>query len=62
MLALPLICSTLAALAIAPLTCRVLAVGPLARENYRGRRIASPLGIAIVLALIVMIAKRKPNP
>ena len=56
MLALPLICSTLAALAIAPLTCRVLAVGPLARENYRGRRIASPLGIAIVLASLATLA------
>jgi UDP-N-acetylmuramyl pentapeptide phosphotransferase/UDP-N-acetylglucosamine-1-phosphate transferase len=55
MLALPLICSLLAALAISPAACRTLAASPLARDNYRGRRIACPLGIAIVLAALVAL-------
>jgi UDP-N-acetylmuramyl pentapeptide phosphotransferase/UDP-N-acetylglucosamine-1-phosphate transferase len=55
MLALPLICSSLAALAIAPAACFSLAAGPLARENYRGRLIACPLGIVIVAAALVAL-------
>ena len=55
MLALPLICSSLAALAIAPAACRSLAAGPLARENYRGRIVACPLGIVIVLAALLAL-------
>jgi hypothetical protein len=54
-LALPLICSSLAALAIAPAACRSLAASRLARENYRGRLIAAPLGIAIVLAALATL-------
>ena len=55
MLALPLICSSLAALAIAPVACRWLAAGPLARENYRGRLIAAPLGLVVVLAALAAL-------
>jgi UDP-N-acetylmuramyl pentapeptide phosphotransferase/UDP-N-acetylglucosamine-1-phosphate transferase len=55
MLALPLICSTLAAIALAPMICRALAAGPLARQNYRGRRLASPLGIVVVAAALVAL-------
>jgi UDP-GlcNAc:undecaprenyl-phosphate GlcNAc-1-phosphate transferase len=55
MLALPLICSSIAALAIAPAACRSLAESPLARENYRGRLIASPLGIVVVAAALVAL-------
>jgi UDP-N-acetylmuramyl pentapeptide phosphotransferase/UDP-N-acetylglucosamine-1-phosphate transferase len=55
MLALPLICSSFAALAIAPAACRSLAESPLARENYRGRLIASPLGIVVVAAALVAL-------
>jgi len=55
MLALPLICSSLAALAIAPAACKWLAAGPLARENYRGRLIAAPLGLVVVLAALAAL-------
>ena len=55
MLALPLICSSLAALAMAPVACRWLAAGPLARENYRGRLIAAPLGLVVVLAALAAL-------
>lgn len=55
MLALPLICSSLAALALAPGACRSLAAGPLARVNYRGARIASPLGLVIVGAALLAL-------
>lgn len=55
MLVLPLICSSLAALAIAPLACRSLVASPLARRNYRGARIAAPLGLAIIAASLVSL-------
>jgi UDP-N-acetylmuramyl pentapeptide phosphotransferase/UDP-N-acetylglucosamine-1-phosphate transferase len=55
MLALPLICSSLAALALAPAACRALAASPLARENYRGRVIAAPLGLVVLAAALVAL-------
>jgi UDP-N-acetylmuramyl pentapeptide phosphotransferase/UDP-N-acetylglucosamine-1-phosphate transferase len=55
MLALPLICASLAALAIAPSACRALAASPLARNNYRGERLASPLGLVIVAAALAAL-------
>jgi UDP-GlcNAc:undecaprenyl-phosphate/decaprenyl-phosphate GlcNAc-1-phosphate transferase len=55
LLALPLIFAALAALAITPMACRALVASPLARVNYRGRTIASPLGMAIVLAALVVL-------
>jgi UDP-N-acetylmuramyl pentapeptide phosphotransferase/UDP-N-acetylglucosamine-1-phosphate transferase len=55
MLALPLICASLAAFALAPAACRTLAAGPLARQNYRGQTIASPLGIVIVFAALLAL-------
>lgn len=55
-LALPLICSFVAALALAPAACRSLAAAPLARENYRGKRLACPLGIVIVAAALLALA------
>jgi len=44
---LPLICSLLAAAALAPVAVRILARSALARENHRGRLIAAPLGLLI---------------
>jgi UDP-N-acetylmuramyl pentapeptide phosphotransferase/UDP-N-acetylglucosamine-1-phosphate transferase len=55
LLALPLICSSLVALAIAPATCAALLRSPLARPNYRGRTIACPLGMAVVLAALIAL-------
>jgi UDP-N-acetylmuramyl pentapeptide phosphotransferase/UDP-N-acetylglucosamine-1-phosphate transferase len=37
---------------IAPASLRALAAGPLARENYRGRRLACPLGVVVVAAAV----------
>jgi UDP-GlcNAc:undecaprenyl-phosphate GlcNAc-1-phosphate transferase len=54
--ALPLICSFLAALIITPAACRSLVAGPLARENFRGVRLAAPLGIPIVAAALLALA------
>jgi UDP-GlcNAc:undecaprenyl-phosphate GlcNAc-1-phosphate transferase len=54
--ALPLICSTLVALAIAPQARRTLAASPLAQDNYRGARIAAPLGLLIIAAALLSLA------
>jgi UDP-GlcNAc:undecaprenyl-phosphate GlcNAc-1-phosphate transferase len=54
--AVPLICSSLVALAIAPGACRALAASPLAQTNYRGARLATPLGLVIVVAALAGIA------
>ena len=56
MRALPLIFASLAAVALVPVSCTALADGPLARANYRGRRLATPLGLAIVLAALAALA------
>jgi len=55
-LALPLICSWLAALAIGPAACKSLAASALARTNYRGARLAAPLGLVIVAAALLALA------
>ncbi|HUB76368.1 MAG TPA: hypothetical protein VL977_04890 [Solirubrobacteraceae bacterium] len=56
MLAVPLICPTLVAIAIAPGAQRALARGPLAARNHRGRTIAAPLGLPIVAAALAGLA------
>ena len=52
MLALPLVCSFVVALLIAPAACATLAAGPLARPNYRGKLTAAPLGVVVVVAAL----------
>ena len=54
--ALPLVTAMFAAFLIAPAALRTLAAGPLARENYRGRVLACPLGIVIVAAAVLALA------
>jgi UDP-N-acetylmuramyl pentapeptide phosphotransferase/UDP-N-acetylglucosamine-1-phosphate transferase len=54
--ALPLVTAMFAAFLIAPAALRTLAAGPLARENYRGRLLACPLGIVIVAAAVLALA------
>ncbi len=44
-----------AAFLIAPAAVRALEVGPLARENYRGRTLACPLGVVIVAAAVLAL-------
>ncbi len=48
--ALPLFTATFVAFLIAPAAIRALSEGPLARENYRGRVLACPLGLVVVAA------------
>jgi UDP-N-acetylmuramyl pentapeptide phosphotransferase/UDP-N-acetylglucosamine-1-phosphate transferase len=50
--ALPLFTAMFAALVIAPAAVRALGAGSLARENYRGRLLACPLGLVIVAAAV----------
>jgi UDP-N-acetylmuramyl pentapeptide phosphotransferase/UDP-N-acetylglucosamine-1-phosphate transferase len=50
--ALPFFTAMFAAFLIAPPALRLLAGGSLARENYRGRVLACPLGVVIVAAAL----------
>ncbi|MGI8800782.1 MAG: hypothetical protein ACR2KV_01210 [Solirubrobacteraceae bacterium] len=50
--ALPLLTAMFAAFLIAPAALRMLADGSLARENYRGRVLACPLGLVVVAAAL----------
>ncbi|MEA2355698.1 MAG: hypothetical protein QOD61_1827 [Solirubrobacteraceae bacterium] len=52
MQALPLFTAMFAAFLIAPAALRALADGALARENYRGRMLACPLGLVVVAAAV----------
>ncbi|MCA1688924.1 MAG: hypothetical protein LC720_00255 [Actinobacteria bacterium] len=52
MQALPLFTAMFAAFLIAPAALRALDDGSLARENYRGRMLACPLGLVIVAAAV----------
>jgi UDP-GlcNAc:undecaprenyl-phosphate GlcNAc-1-phosphate transferase len=45
-----------AAFLITPAALRALGAGPLARENYRGRLLACPLGVVIVAAAVLALA------
>jgi UDP-GlcNAc:undecaprenyl-phosphate/decaprenyl-phosphate GlcNAc-1-phosphate transferase len=54
--ALPLVTAMFAAFLIAPAALRTLEAGPLARENYRGRVLACPLGVVIVAAAVLALA------
>jgi UDP-N-acetylmuramyl pentapeptide phosphotransferase/UDP-N-acetylglucosamine-1-phosphate transferase len=54
--ALPLVTAMFAAFLIAPAALRTLEAGPLARENYRGRLLACPLGVVIVAASVLALA------
>jgi UDP-GlcNAc:undecaprenyl-phosphate/decaprenyl-phosphate GlcNAc-1-phosphate transferase len=54
--ALPLVTAMFAAFLIAPSALRTLEAGPLARENYRGRLLACPLGVVIVAAAVLALA------
>lgn len=56
MRALPLILSSLAAVALAPALVRFLTDGGHLRENYRGVRVACPLGLLIVAAALFALA------
>jgi len=47
-----LLTSTFAAYLLAPGALRALADGPLARENYRGRVLACPLGLVVLAAAL----------
>jgi UDP-GlcNAc:undecaprenyl-phosphate GlcNAc-1-phosphate transferase len=49
---LPFFTAMFVAFLIAPAALRTLADGPLARENYRGRRLPGPLGVVIVAAAV----------
>jgi UDP-N-acetylmuramyl pentapeptide phosphotransferase/UDP-N-acetylglucosamine-1-phosphate transferase len=53
--ALPLIIAFIVTLVIAPPGLRALAAGPLARENYRGLRVACPLGLIVLAAAVVAL-------
>jgi UDP-N-acetylmuramyl pentapeptide phosphotransferase/UDP-N-acetylglucosamine-1-phosphate transferase len=50
--ALPLLTAMFAAFLIAPAAVRALGGGALARENYRGRVLACPLGLVIIAAAL----------
>ncbi len=50
--ALPFFTAMFAAFLIAPAALRALGEGPLARENYRGRLLACPLGVVIMAAAL----------
>ena len=52
MRALPLILATLTAIAVAPALTRFLVDGGHVRENYRGLRVACPLGLIIVAGAV----------
>ncbi len=52
MQSLPLFTAMFAAFLIAPAALRALADGSLARENYRGRTLACPLGVVVVAAAL----------
>jgi UDP-N-acetylmuramyl pentapeptide phosphotransferase/UDP-N-acetylglucosamine-1-phosphate transferase len=54
--ALPFVTAVFAAFLITPAALRTLAAGPLARENYRGRTLACPLGVVIVAAAVLALA------
>jgi UDP-GlcNAc:undecaprenyl-phosphate/decaprenyl-phosphate GlcNAc-1-phosphate transferase len=54
--ALRFVTAMFAAFLIAPAALRTLAGGPLARENYRGRVLACPLGLVIVAAAALALA------
>jgi UDP-N-acetylmuramyl pentapeptide phosphotransferase/UDP-N-acetylglucosamine-1-phosphate transferase len=54
--ALPFVTATFAAFMIAPAALRTLEAGPLARENYRGRKLACPMGVVIVAAAVLAMA------
>lgn len=56
MQALPVVTAMFAALLITPAALRTLEAGPLARENYRGRILACPLGVVIVAAAVLALA------
>jgi UDP-N-acetylmuramyl pentapeptide phosphotransferase/UDP-N-acetylglucosamine-1-phosphate transferase len=55
MQALPLILAAALAIVIAPPALSVLAAGPLARQNYRGRTLACPLGVVVLAAAAVAL-------
>jgi UDP-GlcNAc:undecaprenyl-phosphate GlcNAc-1-phosphate transferase len=54
--ALPLVTAIFTAFLITPAALRTLEAGPLARENYRGRILACPLGVVIVAAAVLALA------
>jgi len=53
--ALPFVTAMFAAFVITPAAMRTLQAGPLARENYRGRVLACPLGLVIVAAAVLAL-------
>jgi UDP-N-acetylmuramyl pentapeptide phosphotransferase/UDP-N-acetylglucosamine-1-phosphate transferase len=53
--ALPFVLSLIAAVALTPLVLKRLSEAGLTRENYRGRRLAVPLGVVIVPAGLVAL-------
>jgi hypothetical protein len=53
---LPLIISFLAAAALAPAALHRLSAAPFGRRNYRGRRVAFPLGVVILAASATSLA------
>jgi len=57
---LPLVVSFAVAAAIAPATIRSLAAQGMVRENYRGARVAFPVGIAIVVPAFVALIVLAP--
>jgi UDP-GlcNAc:undecaprenyl-phosphate GlcNAc-1-phosphate transferase len=54
--ALPFATALVAAFVIAPAALRGLEAGPLARENYRGRKLACPLGVVVVAGAVLALA------
>jgi UDP-N-acetylmuramyl pentapeptide phosphotransferase/UDP-N-acetylglucosamine-1-phosphate transferase len=53
--ALPSLLALAAAVAVAPATWRALVHGGFLRENYRGREVAFPFGVAIVFAAVLAL-------
>src|SRR4051794_19156215 len=53
--ALPSLLALAAAVAVAPATWRALVQGGHVRENYRGREVAFPFGVAIVFAAVLAL-------
>ena len=56
----PLVASLVAAAAITPTAVRELADRGMVRDNYRGRRVAFPSGIALVVPALVALAVAAP--
>lgn len=56
----PLVVSFAVALAVVPAGVKALARAGLTRENYRGRRVAFPLGAVVVAAALVALAPLAP--